>query len=114
MPCAEILPMFPPSVLARLQLTGTVAPEEDVAVQDSWLPEETVDAELPEESRHVTALIAVGCTSVKFCVVVKVDCTCEVAVIVTTLLVGTVAGAVYTPPLVIDPVPVPPTVQFTR
>ena len=34
--------------------------------------------------------------------------------IVTTLLVGTVAGAVYNPPLVMDPVPVPLTVQFTR
>jgi hypothetical protein len=62
----------------------------------------------------VTALIAVGCTSVRFCVAVKVDCACEVAVIVTTLLVGTVAGAVYNPPLVIEPVPVPPTLQFTR
>jgi hypothetical protein len=42
-----------------------------------------------------------------------VDCTCEVAVIVTTLLVGTVPGAVNNPPLEIDPVPVPPTDQFT-
>ena len=100
-------------LFATLQLTGTVAPVEAVAVQDSWLPEETVDAELPEESTHVTALIAVGCTSVRFCVAVKLDFACEVAVIVTTLLVGTVAGAVYNPPLVIDPVPVPPTVQFT-
>ena len=78
------------------------------------MPDETVDAELLEESTHVTALIAVGCTRVKLCVAVNVDCTCEVAVIVTTLLVGTVAGAVYNPPLVIDPVPVPPTVQFTN
>ena len=62
----------------------------------------------------MTVLIAVGCTSVRFCVAVKLDCTCEVAVIVTTLLVGTVAGAVYNPPLVIDPVPVPLTVQFTK
>jgi len=34
-------------------------------------------------------------------------------VIVTTLLVGTAAGAVYNPPLLIDPVPVPLTDQFT-
>ena len=34
--------------------------------------------------------------------------------IVTTLFVGTVPGAVYSPPLVIDPVPVPLTDQFTR
>ena len=36
------------------------------------------------------------------------------AVIVTTLFVGTVAGAVYKPLLSIDPVPVPLTDQFTR
>jgi hypothetical protein len=67
----------------------------------------------------VTALIAVGVSSVRLWVAVKVDCTCEVAVIVTTftatlLLVGKFAGAVYKPPGVIDPVPVPLTVQFTR
>jgi cellulose biosynthesis protein BcsQ len=38
---------------------------------------------------------------------------CDVAVIVTTLLVGTVAGAVYNPPAVMAPVPVPLTDQFT-
>jgi len=47
-------------------------------------------------------------------VAVRVDCTWEVAVIVTILVLGTVAGAVYSPPLVIDPVPVPLTDQFTR
>ncbi len=66
--------------------------------------------------------MAVGVSSVKFCVVVRVDCTCEVAVMVTTLLatppvpVGIVPGAVYKPPDEIvpgDPVPVPETLQFT-
>ena len=47
-------------------------------------------------------------------VAVKLDCACEVAVTVTTLLVGTAAGAVYTPPVLIEPVPVPLTDQFTR
>ena len=61
----------------------------------------------------MTALIAVGCTSVMFCVAVKLDCACEVAVIVTTLFVGTAAGPVYSPPLEIDPVEVPDTDQFT-
>jgi hypothetical protein len=35
-------------------------------------------------------------------------------VTVTTLLVGTAAGAVYNPPVLIDPVPVPLTDQFTN
>jgi hypothetical protein len=35
-------------------------------------------------------------------------------VIVTLLLLGTAAGAVYSPPLLIEPLPVPPTDQFTR
>ena len=70
-------------------------------------------------SRQVTALIAVGSTRVRFCVAVKVDCACAVAVIVTTLFCtlfadGIIAGAVYNPPLVIDPVPVPLTDQFTN
>jgi hypothetical protein len=79
------------------------------------LPEETVDAEFPDASSQTTVLIAVAATMVKLCVAVKVDCTWEVAVIVMTLLldVGTVAGAVYNPPLVIEPLPVPLTVQFT-
>ena len=48
-------------------------------------------------------------------VVVKVDCDWEVAVMVTTLFVGTVAGAVYKPLVIpIDPLPVPLTDQFTR
>ena len=47
---------------------------------------------------------------------VKVPKTCEVAVTVTTplLVVGTVDGAVYRPPLVMVPLPVPLTLQFTR
>ena len=45
---------------------------------------------------------------------VKVDCAWAVAVIVTTLLVGTVAGAVYTPLLLIVPLPVPLTCQFAN
>src|ERR1700686_5315293 len=53
---------------------------------------------------------------VRDAVAVKLACTWEVAGIVTTLFrfVGTVAGAVYNPPLLIDPVPVPVTLQFTR
>jgi hypothetical protein len=62
---------------------------------------------------QVTALIATAFWRVKLSVAVKVDCTCDTAVIVTTLLVGTVAGAVYKPPLLIDPLPVPLTDQFT-
>lgn len=84
-----------------------------MAVQESLLPEETTDAETELELTHVTALIAVGCWMVRFCVAVNVDCTCEVAVIVITLLVGTLAGAVYRPPELIDPVPVV-TAQFTK
>jgi hypothetical protein len=59
--------------------------------------------------------MAVGGISVRLCVAVRVDCTCEVAVIVTTLVVvvGLAAGAVYSPPAVIEPVLVPLTVQFT-
>ena len=45
----------------------------------------------------MTAVIAVAATMVRLAVAVSVDCTWEVAVIVTTLLVGTVAGAVYSP-----------------
>ena len=72
------------------------------------MPEETVDAErLVLGSTQVTAVIAVAGSIVRPCVAVRVDCTWEVAVTVTTLLVGTVAGAVYNPPLSIDPVPVP-------
>jgi len=85
------------------------------AVQASLLPEETVDAETSVEgSTQITAVMAVACSMVTLAVAVKLDCACEVAVIVTTLFVGTVAGAVYTPPLVIEPTPVPLTDQFTR
>ena len=103
---------------ATLQLTGTVAPAVVVAVQDSLLPDETVDAEARLESKHVTMSIAVAATMVSVVVPVKVDCTWEVAVIV-TVLVGGLEGAVYKPALVIDPaLPVPPpvtlTLQFTR
>jgi hypothetical protein len=90
------------------QYTGTVTLLEAVAVQVSVLPEETVVAS------QVTAAIAVGCTRVMLCVAVKEACTCEVAVIVMTLFVGTIAGAVYKPPLFMDPLPVPLTVQFTK
>ena len=84
------------------------------AVQDSAFLEETMDAEFPEESLQITAVIAVAATIVKLAVAVRVDCTCEVAVIVTILVLGTVAGAVYSPPLLIEPVPDPLTDQFTR
>jgi len=116
MPCAEILPIFPPSVLVTLQLTGTVVPVETEAkaVQASVSLEETIDAGFPEESLHMTAVIAVAATIVRLAVAVSVDCTWEVAVIVTTLVLGTFAGAVYIPPLVIEPLPVPLTDQFTR
>ena len=65
-------------------------------------------------STQVTVAIAVAASIVRFCVAVVLDDTWEVAVIVTTLLVGTVDGAVKRPPLLIVPVPVPPTLQFTR
>jgi hypothetical protein len=114
-------PMFPPRlfVFVILQLTGTVVPVETEAkaVQDRELTEETIngDGELPEESLQMTAVIAVAGTIVRLAVAVRVDCTWEVAVIVTTLLVGTVAGAVYTPLAEsIEPLPVPLTDQFTN
>ena len=48
-------------------------------------------------------------------VAIKLACACAVAVMLTMLRVGTVAGAVYNPPVIlIDPVPVPLTDQFTR
>ena len=79
------------------------------------MPEKTVDVDsFVEGSTQITAVIAVGCCRVTLAVAVNVDCACEVAVIVTTLLVGTAAGAVYNPPLLIDPVPVPLTDQFTN
>jgi hypothetical protein len=64
-------------------------------------------------STQVRALIAVAGTKVIVWVAVNVDWACEVAVIVTTLLVGTVPGAVYNPPAVMAPVPVPLTDQLT-
>src|ERR1700746_2825120 len=118
MPWAEILPIFRVTpvwvVFATLQFPGTDPPVEVVAVQAKVLPEMTVVAGPPEASLQVTAAIAVGWMMVRFCVAVRVDCTCEVAGIVTTFLVGTVPGAVYNPPLEIEPVPVPLTDQFTR
>jgi hypothetical protein len=101
-----------------LQLTGTVVPEdtEANAVQVREFSEETTngDGELPEESLQTTAVIAVAATMVRLAVAVSVDCTWEVAVIVTTFVLGTVAGAVYSPlVLSIEPLPVPPTDQFT-
>jgi hypothetical protein len=105
-------------VFETLQLTGTVVPvdTEAKAVQDSELREETIngDGELPEESLQTTAVMAVAATIVRLAVEVSVDCTWDVAVIVTILLLGTVAGAVYSPPLVIDPFVLPLTDQFTR
>lgn len=64
-PCAEMVPTFPPRLLALAtdQVTGTVAPVTAVAVQARELPEEIVVAvtvlEL-DESRQVTAAIAVA------------------------------------------------------
>jgi hypothetical protein len=113
-----MLPRFTVSVellvFATDQLTGTIAPVEAVAVQLRVLPEETVVAGLPEASSQTTVAIAVGCTRVRLCVAVKEACTWEVAVIVMTLFVGIIAGAVYKPPGLMDPLPVPLTVQFTK
>ena len=90
-----------------LQFTGTSAPVDEAALHDIWLPDETVVASTRFLSMHVTLAMAVGCNRVKFCVAVKVDCTCEVAVIVTELYCwvdpGIAAGAVYNPPAVIEP-----------
>src|SRR5579872_21978 len=110
---------FPPSLLvfATVHVTGMIAPVEAVAEQLKELPEVmtvTPTLELLLGSTQVTALIAVACSMVKPCVAVRVFCTCEVAVMVTTLLVGTVAGAVYNPALLMEPFPVPLTDQFTR
>jgi hypothetical protein len=76
-------------------------------------------------STHVTLEIAVGGSRVRLCVAVKVDSTCDVAVMVTVLNCwvdpGITDGAVYNPPAVMDPKldpvgdPVAPvTDQFTR
>lgn len=106
-------------VFVMVQLTGTVVPVETEAkaVQDSEFMEETTngDGELPVESLQMTAVIAVAATIVRLAVAVSVDCTWEVAVIVITLVLGTVAGAVYSPLFAsIEPLPVPLTDQFTR
>ncbi len=88
------------------------------------MPEETVGATSKLLSTQVTLAMLVGRTSVKPCVAVSVDRTCEVAVMVTALNCwvepGITAGAVYNPALVIDPkfspvgAPVAPlTDQFT-
>ena len=62
----------------------------------------------------MTAVIAVAATIVTLAVAVSVDSAWEVAVIVATLFVGTVAGAVYNPLVVLmDPLPVPLIDQFT-
>lgn len=100
-----------------VQLTGTVVPvaTEAKAVQDSEFMEETTDAGFPEESLQMTAVIAVAATMVRLAVAVSVDWTWEVAVIVMTFVVGTVAGAVYSPLVIsIEPLPVPLTDQLTR
>src|ERR1700694_2126374 len=77
-PCAEMLPIFPPSGLVTLQSTGTVVPTETEAkaVQDSAFLEETTDAGFPEESLHMTAVIAVAATIVTLAVAVKAACAC--------------------------------------
>ena len=60
------------------------------------------------------AEMAVAASMVTDVVEVRLDCDWEVAVIVTTLFVGTVAGAVYKPLVVsIEPLPEPLTDQFT-
>ena len=60
------------------------------------------------------AVMAVAASMVTDVVVLRLDCDWEVAVIVTTLFIGTAAGAVYKPLVVsIDPLPVPLTDQFT-
>lgn len=64
---------------------------------------------------QITAVIAVAASIVTDVVVDRLDCDWEVAVMVTTLFVGTVAGAVYKPLVVsIEPLPVPLTDQLTR
>jgi hypothetical protein len=120
MPCFEMLPIFVVTpgffVFVTLQLTGTVVlvATEAKAVQASVLMEETIDAWLPAESLQMTAVIAVAATRVTLVVAVSVDSAWEVAVIVTTLFVGTTAGAVYNPLVVLmDPLPVPLIDQFT-
>jgi hypothetical protein len=69
--------------------------------------EETVVATTKFLSIHATLEIAVGGSRVRPWVAVKDDCTCDVAVIVTVLncwlAPGMTAGAVYSPPDVIDP-----------
>ena len=103
-------------VFVTLQLTGTVVlvATEAKAVQASVLMEETIDAWLPAESLQMTAVIAVAATRVTLVVAVSVDSAWEVAVIVTTLFVGTAAGAVYNPLVVLMvPLPVPLIDQFT-
>jgi hypothetical protein len=113
-----MVPRFPPRwfVFVTVQVTGTVAPPEVKAEQFSALPDETVVADCAVVgSTQVTVLIEVAATIVTAWVPVKLLCACAVAVMVTAPLavVGTVAGAVYNPAEVIEPLPVPLTDQFT-
>src|SRR5712664_4758863 len=101
------------------QNTGIEVLAEDVAVQAREVPDFTVRLGVWVESRQVTALMAVAGRIVIVAVAVKEVCAWAIAVMVTTLLVGTVCGAVYLPfvsivPKVEFPPATPPASQFTR
>ena len=109
----------PPVVPLTCQKTGIVVLAEDVAVQERDEPEVTFKLGVFVESRHVIALMAVAGRIVIVAVAVKDVCACATAVMVTTLLVGTVCGAVYLPlvsivPKVAFPPATPPACQLTR
>ena len=83
------------------------------------IPDVTVRLGVWVESKQVTALMAVAGRIVIVAVAVREVCAWAIAVIVTTLLVGTVCGAVYLPlvsivPKVEFPPATPPASQFTR
>src|ERR1700676_822676 len=107
----------PPVLPLICQKTGTAIPPESVATQAIELPEVTLKFDV--EPLQLIVLIAVAGKIVIVAVAVKEVCVCAIAVMVTTLLVGTVGGAVYLPlvsivPNVEFPPATPPACQLTR
>ena len=126
-PAWAMLPISPPRLLVLLtvQLTGTAAPPVAVAEQSRLLPEDTTNGKVCVSvmgSTQVIAAIAVAASIVMLAVPFVVLSAWETALMVTTLFVGTVEGAVYKPAGVLGlfridpklPVPVPLTDQVTR
>ncbi len=86
---------LPPVIVLTSQNTEIGLPLESAAVQASAMPEVTVRPDLGVEPEQSIALMAVAGRIVIVVVAVRVVCAWAIAVMVTMLLVGTVAGAVY-------------------